>query len=190
MNKTELGEILRLHDRWLSGLGGARADLRGAFLFGADLSDVNLCGANLSRADLRDAVLTRASLRGAILTNANLSNANLGRTDLSQTILRRASLRGAILSRAILSRSDLSNADFSGSINGPAYYSISWSGHGQRGRRLHAVEQDGRLAFSCGCFSGSESDLREYIEEGNRRYAESRLQALEVILELHEGAVK
>lgn len=89
--------------------------------------------------------------------------------------------------RADLRDANLSRADLSGALSGPAYYSISWSGHGEMGRRLHAVEQNGELVFSCGCFSGSEDDLLEYIEQGDKLHAESRLRALEIILELHKA---
>ena len=71
MEKEELKTILNNHIKWLNGNPeGARADLRGADLWGADLRGANLCnadlrGANLCNADLRGADLRGADLRGA-----------------------------------------------------------------------------------------------------------------------------
>lgn len=124
----------------------------------------NLRNFNLFGADLREADLRGADLRGADLREANLREADL----------RGADLRGA----------KLACADLSGVLGGPAYFSVSWSGHGARGRRLHAVEQEGALFFSCECWSGTESDLREYIEKGDEHLRVSRLRALEFILSL------
>lgn len=155
--------------------------MRSAHLDGADLS-----GADLSGADLRDAILCEADLSGADLRNADLRNTSLCEADLSGALLSGAGFLYANLRGANLNDADLSGADLSGSVGGPAYYSISWIGHGECGRRLHAVEQNGELVFSCGCFSGSESDLLEYIETGDKAYITSRLEALDIILGLHE----
>lgn len=201
MNIAELEKIIHDHELWLSGQGGARADLSDADLMGADLSGAKLSRADLSGADLSGAYLSGADLSGADLSGALLHEADLSRADLSSaSLLRadllRADLSSADLSNAYLSRAglifadlsgaNLSNADLSGSAGGPKYYSISWRGHGERGRRLHAVEQDGQLIFSCGCFSGTEKELREYIKKDNPNYAASRVRALEFILEIHK----
>ena len=80
MTKDKLNEVLGSHRSWLSGAGGARANLRGANLrganlIGADLRGANLHGANLIGADLSDANLIGADLSGADLSDANLSGA-------------------------------------------------------------------------------------------------------------------
>lgn len=59
MTQNELDAILREHERWLTGQGGERADLRYA---------------DLRRADLRNADLRRADLCGADLSGAILSD--------------------------------------------------------------------------------------------------------------------
>lgn len=172
MTKSDLDKMLQLHNQWLRGEGGARGNLSYA-----DLIDVDLSGAHLSG----------ANLRGSILYDANLSNADLSGADFSSANLRNADFSNADMSDANFSEAILSGADFSGSIGGPSYYSISWIGHGEQGRRLHAVEQNGELVFSCGCWSGSESDLRQYIKDGDADYRASRLKALDIILELHKA---
>ena len=74
----DLKIILDKHHKWLKNeLGGTRADLSGADLYGADLSHANLSGADLSGADLYGANLSHANLSGADLYGANLSHANL-----------------------------------------------------------------------------------------------------------------
>ena len=70
MTKDKLDEVLKSHRLWLTGDGGAMANLRGANLRGADLIGANLRDANLIGANLRD-----ANLNGANLIDANLSGA-------------------------------------------------------------------------------------------------------------------
>ena len=77
MNRDELNTILKEHEKWLAGEGGARADLRHADLHGADLHGADLRNANLLGADLRNANLLGADLRGANLHGADLRGANL-----------------------------------------------------------------------------------------------------------------
>ena len=93
ISKDELADILKKHKIWLNKeVGGIRADLRLAYLYGtdlrgadlyvADLRGANLCGANLYWADLHGANLSWANLSGANLSGANLSGANLYEADL------------------------------------------------------------------------------------------------------------
>ncbi len=193
MKHKELQEILRLHSLWVIGNRYGKeanlrgADLSGASLRGADLSGANLSGANLnhtdlSMVDLRGADLSVAYLRGADLSGASLSGANLSHTDLSMVDLSMADLRGASLRRADLSGSNLSGANLSGAnlewVVGVRVAACHWSGHGERGRQLLAVELPEGITFYCGCFIGSESDLRKYISAGNPEYKVSRRKAL------------
>ena len=84
--KFDLQKTLDAHQKWLSGEGGERANLRGANLVDADLVDANLIGANLRGADLRHANLSGAVLRRANLIGADLRHADLRRADLSGAI--------------------------------------------------------------------------------------------------------
>ena len=57
--EADLKEVLTLHQLWLDKkLGGVKADLTEANLFGADLTEANLSGANLTKANLYGATLT------------------------------------------------------------------------------------------------------------------------------------
>ena len=62
MDADKLKTILAEHAKWLSGNGGAHANLQGADLQYADLQYANLYGANLSGADLQCANLQCAIL--------------------------------------------------------------------------------------------------------------------------------
>ena len=84
--KFDLQKTLDAHQKWRSGEGGERADLRHADLRRANLSGAVLIGADLSGADLRHADLRRANLSGAVLRRANLSGAVLIDADLSGAI--------------------------------------------------------------------------------------------------------
>ena len=103
MNGEEIRIVLEKHEKWLKNeLGGIRADLREAPLYGVDLNGANLWGANLIKADLRVAYLIKADLkeatpRGANLSGADLSGADLSGADLYGVNLRGANLRGADL---------------------------------------------------------------------------------------------
>ena len=109
MTKDKLNEVLGSHRSWLSGAGGARANLSDANLSGANLSWANLSDANLRGANLRGANLRGANLRGADLRRANLSGANLSGANLSDANLSGANLSGANLSGA---KGLLQTADF------------------------------------------------------------------------------
>ena len=166
------------------------ADLRGANLSYTYLRSADLRGANLSNADLRGANLRGADLGNADLSGANLSNANLSNADLSGADLRGVNLRGvnlynANLSNANLRGANLANAQLSTS-RGLNYAQCSFTGHGECGRQLTLVEINNELVFFCGCFRGTESDLRLYIEGGLPEYRESRLAAMNFLLSVVE----
>ena len=63
MTSEELRQAVEQHWAWLTGPGGARADLRRADLRRADLRRADLSGADLSGADLSGAEIGRASCR-------------------------------------------------------------------------------------------------------------------------------
>jgi len=148
MKLEELKEILHLHSLWTLGNRYAKR---------ANLSRANLRGAHLSGANLSGADLSGADLSGANLIEANLSGANLSGADLS----------GANLSGANLEE-----------VFGVRVAACHWSGHGERGRQLLAVELPEGIMFYCGCFRGSESELRRYISERSPEYKVSRRKAL------------
>jgi uncharacterized protein YjbI with pentapeptide repeats len=94
LSGVRLGEVT-LTGAYLFG----RANLSGAWLYGADLSGAVLLGADLSGAQLSEADLTDAKL-GA----ANLSGAQLGKTTFSGAQLYVANLNGAYLGGTDISR--------------------------------------------------------------------------------------
>ena len=166
IRKTVINAILK-------GADLSRANLSGANLRWANLSDANLRGANLREANLREANLSGANLSGAILSEANLSGANLSGTNLSD-----ANLRGADLSDANLSGANLSGA------KGIIYAQVSFNWHGERGRQLSAVKIGEEVFLFCGCFKGSEDDLKKYIRDSKEEYIASRTSALNAVMSL------
>ena len=86
-------------------------------------------------------------------------------------------LKSAYLSGAYLSRADLSRADLS------AWAQVSFAGHGECGRMLTAYQQTDEqpMQFQCGCFSGTEDELRAYIASHDATLAPSRLLAIETV---------
>ena len=96
--------------------------------------------------------------------------------------LKSAYLSGAYLSRADLSRANLSGADLS-RADLSAWAQVSFAGHGECGRMLTAYQQTDEppMRFQCGCFSGTEDELRAYIASHDATLAPSRLLAIETV---------
>lgn len=127
MTKTELREVLDLHQKWLNlEDDGVRAtlhncDLSGADLQGVDLSSANLLRANLHAADLRgaylggcnlyEADLSCADMQGAIFHNANFTGANLRESNLRGSDMFLANLTRANLQKVNLVEADLFQAN-------------------------------------------------------------------------------
>ena len=172
MTQDQLNEIVRLHGLWLrNDAGGKRADLTDADLTGAILTDADLTGATLTHATLTRAILTRAILTRAILTRAILTDADLTDADLTDADLTDADLTDADLTGADLTGAILTDADLP---VGTKTALCSWTDHGERGRTLTALLHDGALTYRCGCFCGTEAELRQYIADGKERYRASR----------------
>ena len=134
-----------------------------AILKGANLSWANLSWADLSGANLREADLSGANLREANLSEANLSGANLSEANLSGANLSEANLSGA---------------------KGIIYAQVSFNWHGERGRQLSAVKIGEEVFLFCGCFKGSEDDLKKYIRDSKEEYIASRTSALNAVMSL------
>jgi uncharacterized protein YjbI with pentapeptide repeats len=163
---------------------------------GANLSYANLNGANLSdsnliRADLYGADLYGANLYGANLISADLNGADLNGADLNGADLNGADLYGANLYCANLSGANLSGANLSGAdlidayLNGSKIVSvaqISFTGHGQCGRTLIAIQTETAIYICCGCFAGSPDELRAWIIGDEKRLAKTRTLALDTAL--------
>ena len=131
---------------------------------------------------IKEAVIN-AILKGANLSGANLSGANLNEADLSGANLRWANLSWANLSEANLSEANLSEANLSGA-KGIIYAQVSFNWHGERGRQLSAVKIGEEVFLFCGCFKGSEDDLKKYIRDSKEEYIASRTSALNAVMSL------
>lgn len=84
-----------------------------------------------------------------------------------------------------LSWSDRSGSDLSGS-DLYAYAQVSFLGHGECGRMLTAIKQteESEIYLCCGCFRGSEKDLKDFIANGEERFRKSRTLAMKTVLKL------
>ena len=124
-----------------------------------------------------DAAGKRATLTGAILDGANLT---------------RATLTGATLTGATLTGANLTRATLDGAtLDGLKISRCDWTDHGEYGRTLSAVylphrpatdttpEQVAGVTYRCGCFVGTEDELREFIADGEERYRKSRTIAVD-----------
>ena len=58
---------------------------------------------------------------------------------------------------------------------------MSWTAHGECGRTLTALYHADAVNYRCDCFHGSESELREYIANGEEKYRASRTLALDFV---------
>ena len=115
---------------------------------------------------------------GADLSGANLSGADLSGADLSGASLSDANLSGANLSGANLSDANLYDADLYGAV-GILRSECAWTDHGECGRTLLCVLVDSTPRYFCGCFAGTEMELRAYISNGAEELKASRTIALD-----------
>jgi len=89
--------------------------------------------------------------------------------------LREADLRGADLRGADLRKANLREAE------NIIYAECSFYSHGECGRKLLAIVIENEIKYFCGCFSGSEEELQEYINDGDEKYKESRQFAFDFV---------
>ena len=97
-------------------------------------------------------------------------------SDNSQLI--KEAVINAILKGANLSEANLSEA------KGIIYAQVSFNWHGERGRQLSAVKIGEEVILFCGCFKGSEDDLKKYIRDSKEEYIASRTSALNAVMSL------
>jgi len=162
----------------------SREDILLSYKGGADFRGVDFCGVDLSNTSIPDINLNGAILRGATfhktqLAGAQLRNATLYRADLRDADLTGANLAGANLANAKLQGAIMLNANFAEST-GIRWAVCGWFSHGEIGRILLGVIVNGEARYFCGCFSGTEAELREYISK-DPTLAPSRIAALEFV---------
>ena len=152
-------------------------------LYSADLKNVDLSNIDLQRVDLR-----YANLRNANLELTGLEGSDMSGADLTKSNLRNANLRNVNLMLADLEGADLTGVNLAGAhvdrLLGVNYAVCGFAGHGECGRTLLAIEINSEVILFCGCFKGTEQELRYYIEEGTAKFKDSRLLALETVLKL------
>ena len=122
------------------------------------------------------------SIFGSLLFEHNSENNTIKET-IKEADLREANLREADLREADLSGADLREADLS-EVNGVDCAQLNFSSHGEKGRRITAIKINEEILVICGCFNGTVSELRKYIDEGDESYRKSRILALDTVLML------
>jgi uncharacterized protein YjbI with pentapeptide repeats len=193
MTDTHQYPPIEIKHRWTNDVlfSSAKAKSLRDAVIEAVASGANLSYANLNGANLSDSNLIRADLYGADLYGANLYGANLISADLNGADLNGADLYGANLYCANLSGANLSGANLSGAdlidayLNGSKIVSvaqISFTGHGQCGRTLIAIQTETAIYICCGCFAGSPDELRAWIIGDEKRLAKTRTLALDTAL--------
>ena len=117
-------------------------------------------------------------------TNDVLYSSDEGKTLRDAVIEAVAS--GADLISANLNGADLSGANLNGAnLNGAKIVSvaqISFTGHGECGRKLIAIQTETAIYICCGCFAGSPDELRAWIIGDEKRLAKTRTLALDTAL--------
>jgi uncharacterized protein YjbI with pentapeptide repeats len=106
ITQSGLNVLLTMHERYMTGRGGARTHLKFA-----DLDELNLANRILNEIDFSGATLVGANLHGSNLTRASFYCADLRCCDLRNTKMQYTDLRGASFKGARLSYAVLDNAD-------------------------------------------------------------------------------
>ncbi len=122
-----------------------------------------------------------------LIRHANLFDADLSYANLVGANLRHANLFDADLSYAWMRETKFSYSNLSG-VKGIKYAQLSTHHHGEMGRPLTAVEQQGQLTIHCGCFNSfedAEQELRQYIANGDEELKASRTFHLDMLLQLY-----
>ena len=111
-----------------------------------------------------------------LIRHANLFDADLSYANLIDANLSHANLCYADLSYAWMRETKFSYSNLSG-VKGIKYAQLSTHHHGEMGRPLTAVEQQGQLTIHCGCFNSFEDaaqELRQYLANGDEELKASR----------------
>ena len=122
------------------------------------------------------------SISGSLLFEHNSENNTIKET-IKEAYLLGANLLGADLREADLSGANLREADLR-EVNGVDCAQLNFSSHGEKGRRITAIKINEEILVICGCFNGTVSELRKYIDEGDESYRKSRILALDTVLML------
>ena len=90
----------------------------------------------------------------------------------------------AIRAKANLSYANLSYANLSYAAH--SWAQVAFMSHGECGRMLTAIQikKSEGTKFFCGCFTGSENQLRKYIGDGAQNLRKTRTLALNTVLTL------
>lgn len=111
-----------------------------------------------------------------------------------------AESRRELVARALRARADLVGADLRGAklvganLGAYRYYvAIAMSGHGEAGRNNRVGRELYMIADAsgdepviygrCGCWSGTPKELYDYIMQGEECHRQSRLDALELVMD-------
>jgi uncharacterized protein YjbI with pentapeptide repeats len=167
-----------------------------------DFSDsgFQLCrfeGTRIIKSKMKETRIYTSCLIGAELINVNMNRACLGQTTFFGFKITDSYLYAATLSNIMFNNGEIVNTNIEeirideGAITrvkGVNYASVSFPWHGERGRTLLELEDGNATRYHCGCFSGTEAELWEYIGNDEARLVRSRSLALETVkMLLREG---
>lgn len=151
----------------------------------ANMWDAGLENCSCAHAQFKGVKAVSAAFDAACMAFCDFEVADLRKACFEAAMLDCANFRGAVVSGATFEDTDLSRACLEDS-GFHACAAVRFAGHGECGRTLLAyqVDRKSEIKFQCGCFYGSETDLRNYIEDGHPSLVPSRLKALDTVLEL------
>jgi hypothetical protein len=165
-----------------------------ARFWGGRWSGVRVDRCDFSNSNFFDMIICCCPLRGSDLRGVAMADVVVVKGEIKKCNMTGASVSRVMFSGTSFSDVDLEDAIFDGvcmsEVVGMDYASVSFPGHGEIGRLLLAVRHGSGVLYHCGCFHGTEEELREYIDNHNVFYVKSRMLALETVKGLLEKGGK
>jgi Pentapeptide repeats (9 copies)/Pentapeptide repeats (8 copies) len=183
----------------LEGVALSRADLAQAVFRKAKLTDMNLYESRLTSATFDQAQLRNITFREGRMENASFFKASMCNVQFLHADLRLTVFNAARVESSKLSSCDCTGCNFTGAklvddtiiksttlqqVQGLRYAQVSFTGFGANNRMLTAYETASGIRYSCGCFEGTEKELRAFIKYDNLGLTASRMKALRIVTRL------
>jgi uncharacterized protein YjbI with pentapeptide repeats len=185
---SQMLERLARHKDWvLKKPSGVRLDLvaedlsryvrTALILKDSSLTRCRFTNADVSYSDFTDASLVESCFGGARLHEVNFTKANLTGASFLGASLEYSDFTGATITGASFALANLNG------VTGLVWAAVGFNKHGECGRNLTAVVIDQVPHYYCGCFSGNQQAVLNYIKRDSS-LEDSRMLALKTVNKL------
>jgi uncharacterized protein YjbI with pentapeptide repeats len=147
-----------------------------------DFKYLNLAHLKLQVSNVENCLFQGVDLSCTKITSTFFKNCRFISTTFSKAQLTNSSFVNCRFDRVAFNGADLAETSFSSCQTADGVYvnhaQVAFGSHGQQGRRLTAMQFGKVVTYDCGCFKGTEKELKRYIKDNSPAWKESRLAAL------------